>query len=123
MNLDSIILHIRLPSQFCVIRKFDKPAVYVFIQVADKTLDRAGQIQSPEAWGLTVSPNCAPDAQPLPVFSGWATCSTSNYYSIQMIYIVSCCTPGEHKPSNKNCSISLMQNTTIKTIPKNQWTV
>ena len=70
MNLDSIILHIRLPSQFCVMRKFDKPAVCVFIQVADKTLDRGGQMQSPEAWALTASPSCAPDAQPLPVLSG-----------------------------------------------------
>lgn len=66
-------------------RKFDKPAVYVFIQVADKTLDRGGQMQSPEAWALTASPSCAPDAQPLPVLSGWATCSTANYYSGQMI--------------------------------------
>lgn len=52
MNLDSIILHISLPSWFCVFRKFDKPAFCVFIQVADKNL---GQRRSePESTGMAL---------------------------------------------------------------------
>ena len=68
MNLDSIILHISLPSWFCIIHKFDKPAFYVFIQVTDKkTFDRGGQIQGAEAWPQTAAlpqlcPRCRANA-------------------------------------------------------------
>lgn len=63
MNLDSIILHISFPSRFCVIGKFDKPASYVFIRVADKNL---GQRRSDsEFWGVALDtiPSAVPQMQ------------------------------------------------------------
>ena len=105
MNLDSIILRISLPSWFCVIRKFDKPAFSVSLaKLLIKTLDRGSQIQSPEAWPLRASPSHIPDAQPLPVFSRYTSCSTSNYY----VSHASPCTQGRDSLSNKNCNTQLI---------------
>lgn len=52
MNLDSIILHISLLSWFCVILKFDKPAFYVFIQIADINLGH--RRSDSESGGMTL---------------------------------------------------------------------
>ena len=47
MNLDSIILRISLPSWFCVIHKFDKPAFSVSLsKLLIKTLDRGMALES-----------------------------------------------------------------------------